>query len=127
MLALSFQETERGSTEIHVPYSAVFRKFHLKPARNRGSGSYQEEKKSIMSVPSSSLEPFEAVTEFSISGMNCEHCAKRVSNAIGAVAGVQEVNVSLPSNSASVRWSAAPNIEAVLEAVEKAGYKAQKK
>jgi copper chaperone CopZ len=81
-----------------------------------------------MSVPLSNPESSAAVTEFSVIGMNCEHCAKLVSNAIGAVAGVIEVNVSLPSNSASVRWSAVPpNIEAVVEAVKKAGYKAQKK
>ncbi len=81
-----------------------------------------------MSVSSSNPESAEAVSEFSITGMSCEHCAKRVSNAIGAVAGVRAANVSLPSNSASVRWSSPqPNIEAVVQAVKKAGYKAEKK
>ena len=68
-----------------------------------------------------------ALTEFAISGMSCGNCARHVSEAIQHVGGVRSANVSLEAHQASVRWVAGveQNVQAVIEAVEKAGYGAK--
>ena len=66
-------------------------------------------------------------TELSISGMTCGNCARHVTEAIQSVAGVHSATVSLDSHSASVRWSAGSsrNSAAVVDAIEKEGYRAK--
>ena len=64
-------------------------------------------------------------TELFVSGMTCAHCVASVSEEIGEIPGVVEVDVELRSGEASrVRvTSAAPLDEAALRgAVEEAGY-----
>ena len=58
--------------------------------------------------------------------MTCGHCAQRVTEAIQGVAGVRSAMVSLQTSQAQVRWQpdASPDVEAVIKAVERAGYKA---
>ena len=57
--------------------------------------------------------------------MSCAACSARVEKAVGAVPGVSSVAVSLLTNSMGVEGTATP--EAIIEAVEKAGYGASLK
>lgn len=60
---------------------------------------------------------------FSVSGMGCAACSARVEKAVAAVDGVTEVAVSLLTNSMSVEGTA--SAEAIIKAVEDAGYGAE--
>ena len=59
--------------------------------------------------------------------MNCNNCARHVTEAIQGVAGVRSATVLLEAGRASVRWNsgAEQNVPAVIEAVQKAGYTAK--
>lgn len=61
--------------------------------------------------------------KFSVSGMGCAACQARVEKAVSEVEGVSEVSVSLLTNSMEVKGSATP--EAIIKAVEDAGYGAE--
>lgn len=58
--------------------------------------------------------------KYQVTGMSCAACSAHVEKAVRAVDGVDEVAVSLLTNSMTVEGSAAP--ESVIRAVEKAGY-----
>jgi Cu+-exporting ATPase len=62
-----------------------------------------------------------------VGGMNCNNCARHVTEAIQGVSGVRSATVLLEAGSASVRWNpgAEQNVPAVIEAVKKAGYTAK--
>jgi Cu+-exporting ATPase len=66
-------------------------------------------------------------TELLVGGMNCNNCARHVTEAIQSVAGVRSATVLLEAGHAFVRWSsgAEQNVSAVIEAVQKAGYTAK--
>ena len=59
--------------------------------------------------------------------MNCNNCARHVTEAIQSVSGVRSAMVLLEAGSASVRWNsgAQQNVPAVIAAVQKAGYTAK--
>jgi Cu+-exporting ATPase len=61
-----------------------------------------------------------------VGGMTCQNCARRVTDAIQAVPGVESASVILEGGHATVRWKAdAPeNVPAVLSAIAAAGYRA---
>jgi Cu+-exporting ATPase len=67
------------------------------------------------------------VTHLQISGMNCNNCARHVTDAIQGAPGVRSATVLLEAGRASVRWNsdAEQNVSAVIEAVQKAGYRAK--
>jgi len=77
-------------------------------------------------IPSAPPE-ISAEMELSIGGMNCNNCARHVSEAIQGVSGVRSATVILDAGRASVRWNsgAEQNVSAVIEAVQKAGYTAK--
>ncbi len=60
------------------------------------------------------------MTKYKITGMNCAACSARVEKAVGSVKGVTSCSVSLLTNSMGVEGTATP--EAIIAAVEKAGY-----
>ena len=61
--------------------------------------------------------------EVPITGMTCAACVRRVENAVASVPGVSQVEVSLATESARVRYAAgALDTDAVREAVVSAGY-----
>jgi copper ion binding protein len=60
----------------------------------------------------------------SISGMSCQHCVKRVKEALSALPGVKEVAVDLAGGKALVESEAALDQDALRRAVEDAGYEA---
>ncbi len=63
--------------------------------------------------------------QYQVSGMSCAACSARVEKAVLQVPGVTTCSVSLLTNSMGVEGSAAP--DAIIGAVEKAGYQAKKK
>jgi Cu+-exporting ATPase len=77
-------------------------------------------------IPSAPPE-ISAEMELSIGGMNCNNCARHVTEAIQGVSGVRSATVILDAGRASVRWNsgAEQNVSAVIEAVQKAGYTAK--
>ena len=63
-------------------------------------------------------------TELSVGGMSCGNCVRHVTEAIQSVPGVGAAAVDLEHGSASVTWlpKAQPNIEALLQAIQRSGY-----
>ena len=58
--------------------------------------------------------------QYTVTGMSCAACQARVEKAVSSVPGVESCSVSLLTNSMGVTGTADP--EAVIAAVEKAGY-----
>ena len=63
--------------------------------------------------------------QYNVTGMSCAACSARVEKAVGKVEGVTSCSVSLLTNSMGVEGTA--NAEAIIEAVEEAGYGASLK
>jgi copper chaperone len=63
-----------------------------------------------------------ATIELDIQGMTCQHCVKRATTALQSVSGVTNVEVTLEPGGAKINGSA--GTDALIKAVEKAGYKA---
>ena len=76
-------------------------------------------------IPSVAPE-ISGATELLVGGMNCNNCARHVTEAIQGVSGVRSATVLLEAGHASVRWNpgAEQNVPAIIEAVQKAGYTA---
>ena len=63
--------------------------------------------------------------ELTVQGMTCGSCQRRVRDALAAVPGATEVEVSLRQRSATVRLATSvPDVEALVDAVRRAGYDA---
>ena len=62
--------------------------------------------------------------QFTVTGMSCAACSSRVEKAVSKLAGVKSCSVSLLTNSMGVEGNEA---EAIISAVQKAGYGASKK
>ena len=63
--------------------------------------------------------------QYNVTGMSCAACSARVEKAVSAVEGVSSCSVSLLTNSMGVEGTASP--EAIVAAVEAAGYGASRK
>ncbi len=63
--------------------------------------------------------------QYNVTGMSCAACQARVEKAVSAVPGVESVSVSLLTNTMGVEGSA--SCDAVISAVQSAGYGASKK
>ncbi|KNY31758.1 copper-translocating P-type ATPase [Agrobacterium genomosp. 3 str. CIP 111-78] len=61
-------------------------------------------------------------TDFGIEGMSCASCVVRVEAAIAAVPGVASATVNLATERATITYNEVVTTEAVLQAIEKAGY-----
>ena len=66
------------------------------------------------------------VTELRVGGMTCNNCARRVSDALKTVTGVQSVTVTVEDARASVRWesTSSPEPTHLIAALSKVGYEA---
>lgn len=65
-----------------------------------------------------------AQTALRIEGMSCHHCQMAVEKALRSLPGVSRAEVDLEAKTATVVYDAeAVTIEAMREAVDKAGYK----
>jgi Cu+-exporting ATPase len=60
--------------------------------------------------------------DFGIEGMTCASCVGRVEKAIAAVPGVASAKVNLATERATVTYDEAVSTDAILQAIEKAGY-----
>ena len=60
--------------------------------------------------------------KFSVSGMTCAACSAHVERAVHGVEGVDEVSVSLLTNSMVVSYDAPATAGSICDAVEAAGY-----
>jgi Cu+-exporting ATPase len=74
----------------------------------------------LEAVVSTTPELFRAT--FSIEGMTCSACVTNISQAVSRRPFVEEVNVSLLSNSATVVFSGRNNERAIAESIDDAGY-----
>ena len=63
--------------------------------------------------------------QYTVTGMSCAACSARVEKAVSGVEGVSSCSVNLLTNSMGVEGSASP--EAIIAAVEAAGYGAARK
>ena len=63
--------------------------------------------------------------QYSVTGMSCAACSSRVEKAVSKVDGVTSCSVSLLTNSMGVEGTA--SADAIIEAIEQAGYGASKK
>jgi Cu+-exporting ATPase len=64
----------------------------------------------------------ETIRQFSIEGMTCASCVGRVERAIAKLPDVAKASVNLATERAEVRFSGAPDVGAVVQAVADAGY-----
>jgi len=60
-----------------------------------------------------------------IDGMHCGSCVARVEQALGGVAGVNDVSVNLTNETARIAWNSAPDPARAIAALEGAGYRAR--
>jgi copper ion binding protein len=64
-------------------------------------------------------------TVLQVTGMSCDNCVRHVGAALRELAGVRAVDVQLASGRVSVEHEPArPSVEAMIEAVQEAGYEA---
>ena len=68
-----------------------------------------------------------ATTELRVTGMTCNNCARKVTDAAQKIPGVSSVSVNLSVARASVRWNAGAekNVAAILTAISQAGFAAK--
>ena len=67
-----------------------------------------------------------ATTEYTVTGMTCGHCEASVREEVSEVPGVQGVEVSQETGRLTVTGADDVSTDAVLAAVEEAGYTAQR-
>jgi copper chaperone len=63
-----------------------------------------------------------AENTYTVQGMTCGHCVNSVTEEVGAVAGVQQVDVDLPTGRLTVTSDADVPETDIRAAVEEAGY-----
>ena len=63
-----------------------------------------------------------AENTYTVQGMTCGHCVNSVTEEVGAVAGVQQVDVDLPTGRLTVTGDADVPEADIRAAVEEAGY-----
>ena len=63
-----------------------------------------------------------ATETYTVTGMTCGHCVSSVTEEVGAIPGVTEVTVDLPTGAVTVTSQAPLQRETVAAAVTEAGY-----
>ncbi len=63
-----------------------------------------------------------STTEYTVTGMTCQHCVNGVAKEVGGIDGVTGVDVDLDSGRVSVSSEQPVDAAAVLAAVNEAGY-----
>jgi copper ion binding protein len=61
-------------------------------------------------------------TTYQVSGMTCDHCVQAVSGEVGALRGVEQVEVDLGTGAVTVTSQEPLDVDAVRAAVDEAGY-----
>lgn len=57
-----------------------------------------------------------------VQGMTCGHCVKSVENSVGALNGVNKVDVSLSNGTVEVEFNNSVNVKQISETIEEQGY-----
>jgi len=57
-----------------------------------------------------------------VQGMSCGHCVKSIENSVGALHGVEKVNVSLEAGKVDVEFNNEVNVQKITAAIEDQGY-----
>ena len=65
-------------------------------------------------------------TTYTVVGMTCDHCVRSVSQEIGRIPGVSEVDVRLDTGTVTVTGVSSADADAVSAAVAEAGYEVVK-
>ncbi|RAS70052.1 copper ion binding protein [Lentzea atacamensis] len=63
-----------------------------------------------------------AESTYTVKGMTCGHCVSSVTEEVGQISGVRQVDVDLPTGKVTVTSDAPVSQEAVRAAVTEAGY-----
>jgi Cu+-exporting ATPase len=81
----------------------------------------------ISQTPAATPGTSRGASLLSVAGMTCSNCVRHVTEAIQGVPGVHSAVVTLETRRAAVRWTAdaPPDLAAVVQAIEKAGFKAK--
>lgn len=62
-------------------------------------------------------------TTLSVPDVSCEHCVKTINGALGEVAGVSEVNVSIPAKTVHLAYDPTRvSMDKIEEVLDEAGY-----
>lgn len=93
------------------------------PSRNKANPQF----KSLFASTEEKGDTTMEVKEIKVEGMSCPHCVAHVKSALEAVPGVKEAAVSLEKKKAVVTCAEPVADEILVEAIEKAGYKAKMK
>jgi copper chaperone len=59
---------------------------------------------------------------YEVKGMSCDHCKHAVESALREIEGISKATVSLEKGEVSVEFSALVSMEAMVSAVDDAGY-----
>lgn len=62
------------------------------------------------------------ISEYTIAGMSCQHCVAAVTEGVGAIVGVTQVQVDLATGKLRITSSAPLDDSAVRAAIDEAGY-----
>ena len=65
-----------------------------------------------------------STTEYQVTGMTCSHCEMAIRDEVSRIPGVEGIDVSAQSGKLVVQSSAPVDEDAVLAAVDEAGYQA---
>lgn len=60
--------------------------------------------------------------QFHVPAISCEHCVRAITEEVSALAGVKQVRVALDSKQVSVEHTEAISREAIIAAIQEAGY-----
>ncbi len=63
-----------------------------------------------------------AVEQFRVPGVSCQHCVHSVKQEVGAISGVQQVQVDLDTKTVTVDHSDQVTTAAIIAAIQEAGY-----
>ncbi len=57
-----------------------------------------------------------------VEGMSCDHCVTAIKKTVGAIQGVEDVDINLKEGTVSVQHGDGVNVEQLKEAIQGAGY-----
>lgn len=66
-------------------------------------------------------------SEYQVTGMTCGHCEMAVREEVGAIPGVEEIEVSAATGKLVITSATPVDEDAVITAVDEAGYQAERK
>jgi copper chaperone len=57
-----------------------------------------------------------------VQGMSCGHCVKSIENSVGAIEGVEKVNVQLNDGTVDVEFNNKVDVQKITDTIEDQGY-----